>query len=106
MTRLLGQVGGLDVNFLAIEDADNHMHIGSVGSFAGPAPSYDELSNLIGSKLAQVPRYRQKVRTAVRAGERALQLVHGTRSLKCVYSGEILECVDGRRLVTVAGRAS
>jgi WS/DGAT/MGAT family acyltransferase len=64
MTRLLERVGGLDANFLAIEDAANHMHIGSVGIFAGPAPSYDELCNLIGSKLAQVPRYRQKVRMA------------------------------------------
>jgi diacylglycerol O-acyltransferase / wax synthase len=58
------RVNVLDASFLAIEDAVNHMHIGSVGIFAGPTPTYRELCELIASKLVLVPRYRQKVRTA------------------------------------------
>jgi diacylglycerol O-acyltransferase len=58
------RVNVLDASFLAIEDAVNHMHIGSVGIFAGPAPTYRDLCGLIASKLVLVPRYRQKVRTA------------------------------------------
>ena len=54
----------LEASFLAIEDAANHMHIGSIGIFAGPAPTYGELCGLVASKLALVPRYRQRVRTA------------------------------------------
>ena len=64
MTRPVERVGTLDASFLAIEDAANHMHIGSVGIFAGPVPSYGEFCELVGSKLAQVPRYRQKIRMA------------------------------------------
>ena len=40
------------------------MHIGSIGLFEGPAPAYGDLCALIASKLALVPRYRQRVRTA------------------------------------------
>ena len=58
------RVSPLDATFLAIEDSVNHMHIGSVGIFAGPPPTYAELCGLIASKLVFVPRYRQKVRTA------------------------------------------
>jgi diacylglycerol O-acyltransferase len=58
------RVSPLDASFLAIEDTVNHMHIGSVGTFAGPAPTYAAFCGLIASKLVYVPRYRQKVRTA------------------------------------------
>ena len=54
----------LDASFLAIEDAVNHMHIGSVGILEGPAPAYRDLCERIASRLVLVPRYRQRVRTA------------------------------------------
>jgi WS/DGAT/MGAT family acyltransferase len=52
----------LDASFLHIENDVNHMHIGSVGIFEGPAPEYSALVNMIKSKLPLVPRYRQVVR--------------------------------------------
>ena len=52
----------LDASFLHIEDGVTHMHIGSVAIFDGPAPPFDRLREMIGSKLDLVPRYRQKVR--------------------------------------------
>jgi diacylglycerol O-acyltransferase len=51
-----------DASFLHIENADNQMHIGSVTIFEGPAPTYDEIVELIGARLRHAPRYRQKVR--------------------------------------------
>lgn len=58
------RMGSLDAVFIAVEDAVNHMHIGSVGIFEGPAPSENEVRALIASKLQFVPRYRQRVREA------------------------------------------
>jgi diacylglycerol O-acyltransferase len=58
------RMGSLDAVFVAAEDAVNHMHIGSVGIFDGPPPSYDEVRALVGSKLQLVGRYRQRVREA------------------------------------------
>ena len=52
----------LDASFLHVEDDVSHMHIGSVGIFEGPAPSYDAVLAAVGAKLPLVPRYRQKVR--------------------------------------------
>ena len=57
-------MGSLDAVFIAVEDAVNHMHIGSVGIFEGPAPSYDAIRALAAAKLQFVPRYRQRVREA------------------------------------------
>jgi diacylglycerol O-acyltransferase / wax synthase len=51
-----------DASFLHIENSVNHMHIGSVGVFEGPAPPYDDIARLVAGKLPLVPRYRQKVR--------------------------------------------
>ena len=52
----------LDSSFLHIEDAVTHMHIGSVGLFEGPPPTYEAaLLRMIESKLPLVPRYRQVV---------------------------------------------
>lgn len=58
------RMGALDASFLAIEDDVCHMHIGSVSVFEGPPPGYVELRELISSKLALVPRYRQRPREA------------------------------------------
>jgi WS/DGAT/MGAT family acyltransferase len=58
------RMGSLDAVFVAVEDTVNHMHIGSVGIFDGPPPSYDDVRALVASKLQLVPRYRQRVREA------------------------------------------
>lgn len=52
----------LDVWFLHIEDPSDQLHIGSVGVFEGPPPTYPELLDLVERKLPQVQRYRQRVR--------------------------------------------
>ncbi len=51
----------LDALFLHAEDGTTHMHIGSCAVFAGPAPSIDELTTLISSRLHLAHRFRQKV---------------------------------------------
>jgi diacylglycerol O-acyltransferase / wax synthase len=51
----------LDSWFLHIEDEADHMHIGSVGVFEGPAPGCDEIRDTVASKLDRLPRYRQRV---------------------------------------------
>ncbi len=57
-------MGSLDAVFIAVEDSINHMHIGSVGIFEGPAPEYEAWRTLVAAKLQFVPRYRQRVREA------------------------------------------
>jgi diacylglycerol O-acyltransferase / wax synthase len=58
----MDRMSPLDASFLHIENDANHMHIGSVGIFEGPAPNYDDFAGLVAGKLPLVPRYRQKVR--------------------------------------------
>src|SRR6266576_462682 len=53
----------LDSFFLEIEDRTAHMHVGAVAIFEGPPPPYRDLLALIGGRLEQVPRYRQRVMT-------------------------------------------
>jgi diacylglycerol O-acyltransferase / wax synthase len=57
----MDRLSPLDASFLHIENDVNHMHIGSVGIFEGPPPTYEELTSAVGGRLALVPRYRQKV---------------------------------------------
>jgi diacylglycerol O-acyltransferase / wax synthase len=57
----LQRMNPLDTWFLHIEDEADHMHIGSVGVFEGPAPSWPELRDTIEGKLDRLPRYRQRV---------------------------------------------
>lgn len=52
---------GLDASFLHIEDASTHMHVGSVMTFEGPPPPYDELLDTFERRLSLVPRYRQRL---------------------------------------------
>src|SRR5215510_14532967 len=54
----MDRLSPLDASFLHIEDDVNHMHIGSVGIFEGPPPTYDQLTSTIGGRLALVSRYR------------------------------------------------
>jgi WS/DGAT/MGAT family acyltransferase len=51
-----------DASFLHLEDSNNHMHVGSVAIFEGPAPDYAQVLDSVRRKLPFVPRYRQKVR--------------------------------------------
>lgn len=53
----------LDAGFFFVEHENVPMHIGSVAVFKGPAPSYQELCELLAAKIPLVPRYRQVVRT-------------------------------------------
>jgi WS/DGAT/MGAT family acyltransferase len=53
----------LDAGFFYVEHENVPMHMGSLALFEGPAPAYDDLVKLFASKLPQVPRYRQIVRT-------------------------------------------
>jgi WS/DGAT/MGAT family acyltransferase len=52
----------LDALFLHAENGVTHMHIGSCSTFEGPAPSIDDMTQLIESKLPHLVRYRQVVR--------------------------------------------
>jgi diacylglycerol O-acyltransferase / wax synthase len=58
----MDRLSPLDASFLHIENDVNLMHIGSVGIFEGPAPSFDELRARLEGKIPLVPRYRQRVR--------------------------------------------
>lgn len=53
----------LDAGFFFVEHDNVPMHIGSVAVFEGPMPAYGDVVRLFESKLPQVPRYRQVVRT-------------------------------------------
>ncbi len=52
----------LDSAFLRMETADTSLHIASLAIFEGPAPTYDDLFDLIARKLVDLPRYSQRVR--------------------------------------------
>jgi WS/DGAT/MGAT family acyltransferase len=53
----------IDASFIYAEDDGlNHMHIASVLILEGPPPSYDELLNMVRSKIPDLPRYRQTMK--------------------------------------------
>ncbi len=52
----------LDSAFLRMETSNTSLHIASLAIFEGPAPTYDELFEVFARKLAELPRYRQRVR--------------------------------------------
>lgn len=54
-------LSALDAEFLHLEDETTPYHIGGVATFAGPAPTHDELVAAIEAKLHLIPRYRQRV---------------------------------------------
>src|SRR4051812_24840069 len=56
-------MSGLDASFFLIEDENTPLRVASVIVFEGPPPSYGDLVRKIVSKLPQVPRYRQRVRS-------------------------------------------
>jgi diacylglycerol O-acyltransferase / wax synthase len=59
------RLSGLDASFLSVETPTAHMHVGWVALFSPPAdggfPSFEELRDHIGHRLARAPRYRQKL---------------------------------------------
>jgi diacylglycerol O-acyltransferase / wax synthase len=58
----MDRLSPLDASFLHLEDDVNHMHLGSVAVFEGPAPSYADLTAAVTGRLPLVPRYRQRLR--------------------------------------------
>ena len=57
------RLSALDAEFLHVEDGVGHMHIAGVCTFDDPPPGFDELLDLVASKLHRIPRYRQRVRS-------------------------------------------
>jgi diacylglycerol O-acyltransferase len=57
------RMSSTDAGFFFAEGPNTPMHVGSVSVFDGPAPTYGDVVRLLLSKLPQVPRYRQRVRT-------------------------------------------
>ncbi len=55
------RISALDASFLHLERAGARLHVASVTVFDGPAPPYDELRELIESRLHRVPRFRQRL---------------------------------------------
>jgi len=55
----------LDALFVEAEDEDENtsMAIASIAVFEGPVPSQEEILALVASRLPQMPRHRQKLRT-------------------------------------------
>jgi len=58
------RLSALDVSFLYLEEPTTPMHVGGVAVFQPPDVGfdYDRLVQLVEQRIAQVPRYRQKVR--------------------------------------------
>jgi diacylglycerol O-acyltransferase / wax synthase len=57
------RLSALDAEFLHLEDGFVHMHIAGACIFDDPPPSFHEIEALVASKLHQIPRYRQRVRS-------------------------------------------
>jgi len=55
------RISALDASFLHLERAGARLHVASVTVFDGPAPPYDDLRELIESRLHLVPRFRQRL---------------------------------------------
>ncbi|HEV2755610.1 MAG TPA: wax ester/triacylglycerol synthase family O-acyltransferase [Actinomycetota bacterium] len=53
----------LDELFLHLEGPDTHMHVGGAAIFEGPPPDYEEVLDMVRSRLQMVPRFRQKLMT-------------------------------------------
>lgn len=61
MTPWSERLGALDALFLDLEDRSSHMHVGALTLFDGTPPPYRDFLRLIESRLASVPRYRQRL---------------------------------------------
>jgi diacylglycerol O-acyltransferase len=59
----MDRLSSLEAEFLNVEDGINHMHIGGVSIFEGPAPADGEIERTMAARIHTVPRYRQRVRS-------------------------------------------
>ncbi len=57
------RLSALDAEFLYVEDGIAHMHIAGACVFANPPATIGDFEALVASKLSDLPRYRQRVRT-------------------------------------------
>jgi diacylglycerol O-acyltransferase len=61
--RHLDRLTAVDASFLSNEKSNAHMHVGAILIFEGPPPKYTDLVEHVRSRLALVPRFRQKLVT-------------------------------------------
>jgi diacylglycerol O-acyltransferase len=59
--RHLDRLTAVDASFLTNEKSNAHMHVGALLIFEGPPPKYTDLVEHVRSRLAHVPRFRQKL---------------------------------------------
>lgn len=59
--RHLDRLTAVDASFLTNETSASHMHIGAILVFEGPPPKYVDLVEHVRGRLAQVPRFRQRL---------------------------------------------
>jgi diacylglycerol O-acyltransferase len=59
--RHLDRLTSVDASFLTNEKQSAHMHVGAILVFEGPPPRYNDLVEHVRGRLAQVPRFRQKL---------------------------------------------
>jgi len=59
--RHLDRLTAVDASFLSNEKSNAHMHVGALLIFEGPPPNYTDLVEHVRSRLALVPRFRQKL---------------------------------------------
>lgn len=57
----MDRMSALDAGFLQLETDVQQMHVGSALLFEGPVPGYDEVCDVVETRLDDVPRYRQRV---------------------------------------------
>ena len=60
---VIDRLGALDAEFLHVEDGVGHMHIAGACTFDGTPPSFDDIGQMVRSKMHLIPRYRQRVRS-------------------------------------------
>jgi diacylglycerol O-acyltransferase / wax synthase len=58
----MDRMSPLDATFWDLENEHASLHIGGVAIFEGPAPSQSEVMRRYRSRIASMPRYRQKMR--------------------------------------------
>jgi diacylglycerol O-acyltransferase / wax synthase len=57
----LDRLTAVDASFLSNESSSSHMHVGAILIFEGPPPLYVDLVEHVRSRLALVPRFRQRL---------------------------------------------
>ncbi|MFL6075333.1 MAG: WS/DGAT/MGAT family O-acyltransferase [Mycobacteriales bacterium] len=98
----MDRLSPLDASFLYL-DSSTPMHVGSLAIFETPTGGfgYDTLLELVGRRLALVPRYRQKVRQApgkvtspVWVDDRDFDLTHHVRLVRLAGPGSRAQLLD------------